>query len=155
MCVLKVVRIFRPFWACKEGNYKCPKKILWVKKKKKQDKIWERLSCVAKKESELIRVEHGHSVTLVLTEVSPIRTISLPAIWFSLYTFIVLFILFTEPKVGKVWAGKLEESSRSRRNCRHIYSLMAGDMAKGERLRWGLYTIHVQNKVACGQAHTM
>ena len=58
-------------------------------------------------------------------------TPSLPAIWFSLYTFILLFILFAEPKVGKVWAGKLEENSRSRRNCRHIYSLMAGDMAKG------------------------
>ena len=27
--------------------------------------------------------------------------------------------LFTEPRVGKVGVGKLEENSRSRRKCRH------------------------------------
>lgn len=58
-------------------------------------------------------------------------TPSLPTIWSSLYTFILLFILFAEPKVGKVWAGKLEENSRSRSNWRHVYSLMAGAVAKG------------------------
>ena len=47
--------------------------------------------------------------------------------------------LFAEPRVGKARAGKLEESSRSRRNCRHVYSLQTGAAAKGF-LRWGLYT---------------
>ena len=48
------------------------------KKKKKQNKKnrtrYEGLPCVAKKESERIRVEHGHSVTLILTEVFPYDT---------------------------------------------------------------------------------
>ena len=39
---------------------------------------------------------------------------------------ISLCALFTKPVVGKMWAGKLEENSRSYRNCRHIYSLLAG-----------------------------
>ena len=37
-----------------------------------------------------------------------------------------LFTLFTEPRVGKARAGKLEESSRSHGNCRHVYSLLTG-----------------------------
>ena len=45
-----------------------------TKNKKKNRTRYERLSCVAKKESERIRVEHGHSVTLVLTEVFPYDT---------------------------------------------------------------------------------
>ena len=36
-----------------------------------------------------------------------------------------LFALFTEPRVGIARAKRLEESSRSHRNCRHIYSLLA------------------------------
>ena len=37
-----------------------------------------------------------------------------------------VFTLFTEPRVGKVWSRRLEEDSRSHRNCRHIYFLLAG-----------------------------
>ena len=33
---------------------------------------------------------------------------------------------FAEPRVGKVQAKRLEGESRSHRNCRHIYSLLAG-----------------------------
>ena len=32
----------------------------------------------------------------------------------------------TEPRVGKARAEKLGEDSRSRGNCRHVYSLLAG-----------------------------
>ena len=34
--------------------------------------------------------------------------------------------VFTEPRVSKARAEELEEDSRSHRNCRHIYSLLAG-----------------------------
>ena len=34
------------------------------------------------------------------------------------------FTLFAEPRVGKVWAKKLEGDARSHRNCIHIYSLL-------------------------------
>ena len=34
--------------------------------------------------------------------------------------------LCAEPRIGKAWAGKLEENSRSCRNCRHVYFLLAG-----------------------------
>ena len=37
--------------------------------------------------------------------------------------------LFTEARLGKVPARKLEETSRSCRNCRHVYSLWAGAAA--------------------------
>ena len=36
---------------------------------------------------------------------------------------------FAEPMVGKARAGKLEEISRSWRNCRHIYALLTGTAA--------------------------
>ena len=35
---------------------------------------------------------------------------------------ISLCALFAEPMVGKAWSERLEENSRSCRNCRHIYS---------------------------------
>ena len=38
----------------------------------------------------------------------------------------MLFALFAEPRVGKVWAKRLEGDLKSHRNCRHIYSLLAG-----------------------------
>ena len=44
----------------------------------------------------------------------------------SLFT---LCPLFTEPRVGKARGKRLEENSRSRRNCRHIYSLLPGAAA--------------------------
>ena len=42
---------------------------------------------------------------------------------------LVLSTLSTEPRVGKVWAKRLEGDSRGRRNCRHFYSLLAGTAA--------------------------
>ena len=39
---------------------------------------------------------------------------------------ISLCALFAEPRVGKAQAKRLEEDTRSRRNCRHVYSLLAG-----------------------------
>ena len=44
----------------------------------------------------------------------------------SLFT---LCPLFTEARVGKARGKRLEENSRSSRNCRHIYSLLAGAAA--------------------------
>ena len=41
----------------------------------------------------------------------------------SLFT---LSTLFAEPRVGKVQAKRLEGDLRRHRNCRHIYSLLAG-----------------------------
>ena len=35
------------------------------------------------------------------------------------------FALFAEPRVGKAWAKRLEEDTRSRRACRHVHSLLA------------------------------
>ena len=47
---------------------------------------------------------------------------------------IILFVmpiasLFTEHRIGKAQAKRLEEDSRSHRNYRHIYSLPAGAAA--------------------------
>ena len=42
---------------------------------------------------------------------------------------ISLCALFTEPRVAKMWAKRLERDSKSHRNCRHIYSLLAGAAA--------------------------
>ena len=44
----------------------------------------------------------------------------------SLFT---LCTLFTEPRVGKVQAQRLEEDAKSHRNCRHSYSLLADSAA--------------------------
>ena len=44
----------------------------------------------------------------------------------SLFT---LCTLFTEPRVCKVQAQRLEEDAKSHRNCRHIYSLLADSAA--------------------------
>ena len=48
----------------------------------------------------------------------------------------LLFILFTEPRVGKAQAKRLEEDLRSHRNCRHVYSLLAGMAAITQPLSW-------------------
>ena len=40
-----------------------------------------------------------------------------------------VFTLFTEPREGKAWSKRLGEDSRSHRNYRHIYSLLAGTAA--------------------------
>ena len=40
-----------------------------------------------------------------------------------------LSTLFAESRVGKVRARRLEEDTRSLRNCRHVYSLLADTAA--------------------------
>ena len=53
-----------------------------------------------------------------------------PWLWaHSLSHCISLCALFAEPMVGKTQAKRLEENSRSRRNCRCIYSFLAGATA--------------------------
>ena len=47
-----------------------------------------------------------------------------------------LFTLFAEPRVGKAQAKKLEGDARSHRNCRHIYSVLAGMAAMTQPLSW-------------------
>ena len=47
-----------------------------------------------------------------------------------------LLVLLAEPRVGKLRAKKLEEDSRSRRNCRQVYSLLAGSAAVTQSLSW-------------------
>ena len=42
---------------------------------------------------------------------------------------VLLFTLFTEPAVGKAQAKSLEENLRNSRNCKYIYSLLAGAAA--------------------------
>lgn len=39
----------------------------------------------------------------------------------QLSCYISLCALFAEPRIGKVETGKLEETSKSHRNCRHVY----------------------------------
>ena len=39
---------------------------------------------------------------------------------------VLLFLLFAEPSLGKVWVKRLERDLRSHRNCRHVYCLLAG-----------------------------
>ena len=38
-------------------------------------------------------------------------------------------LLFTEPRVGKARAGKLEEDASSHRNCKYIYPLLSSKAA--------------------------
>lgn len=42
---------------------------------------------------------------------------------------------FTEPRADKAGLGKLEEDSRSHRDCRHVYSLQAAAARSLQRLR--------------------
>ena len=42
---------------------------------------------------------------------------------------ISLCTVFIEPRVGKAQAGKLAEDSRSHRNFKHIYALLASTLA--------------------------
>lgn len=51
----------------------------------------------------------------------------------SLFT---LSTLFVELRVGKARAKRLEEDLRSRRDYRHVYSLLAGIAATIQRLSW-------------------
>ena len=39
---------------------------------------------------------------------------------------VLLFALFAEPSVGKVWVTRLDRDLRSHRNCRHAYYPLAG-----------------------------
>ena len=60
-----------------------------------------------------ITLNHSHPVLLLLL-LTPI---------------VLLFTLFTEPRVGQAPVKRLEDDSRSCRNCRHIYSLLADTAA--------------------------
>lgn len=62
---------------------------------------------------------------------------------FSHFQSVLLFTLFSEPRVSKARVGKLEENS-SLRNCRHVYFLQAGAAARKWFLRWGLYRVTEQ-----------
>ena len=42
---------------------------------------------------------------------------------------VLLFTLFAESRVGKAQTKRLEEDLRSHRNCRPVYSLLAGAAA--------------------------
>ena len=61
---------------------------------------------------------------------------------------VLLFIqlaLFTEPRVGKALAKRLEEDTRSHRNSRHIYSLLIGSAAITHPLSWLMQPQHSHN----------
>ena len=69
---------------------------------------------------------------------------------------ISLCVLFDEPMEGKARAGKLEENSRSNRNCRHtVFSPLVVDPADTDIMqpqrshkvtsRWSLYVLTEQN----------
>lgn len=64
---------------------------------------------------------------------SPLQTpgffLPLQRIFFPFQS-VLLFTLFSEPRVSKARVGKLEENSESLRNCRHVYFLQAGAAAK-------------------------
>ena len=60
--------------------------------------------------------------SMKLGGITCVSLIQLVMLIVSLFT---LSSLFTEPRVGKVWAKRLEGDLRSPRNCRHIYALLA------------------------------
>ena len=49
---------------------------------------------------------------------------------------VLLFIVLVESRVGKVRAERLEEDLRSHRDCRHVFSLLAGLAALTQPLSW-------------------
>ena len=49
---------------------------------------------------------------------------------------VLLFTLFTEPRVGKAQVKRLEENLRSYRNCSHGYSLLVVIAAITQPLPW-------------------
>ena len=59
----------------------------------------------------------------------------------SLFT---LSALFAEPRVGKVRAKRLEEDSKSHRNCRYVYSLLAGMAAITQPFSWLMQQLEQQ-----------
>ena len=63
-----------------------------------------------------------------------------PCLLRQLSCYISLCALFAEPRVGKVETGKLEENSKSHRNCRHVYFLWAGKAAVAADITWPLIT---------------
>ena len=65
---------------------------------------------------------------------------------------VLLFTLFSEPRVGEAQVGKLEENCKSLRNCRHVYFLQAGAAAKGVS-QVGLIQVY-RTKVVHGQIST-
>ena len=47
-----------------------------------------------------------------------------------------LCALLAEPRIGKELAKRLQGDSRNNRNCRHVYSLLAGMAAITQSLSW-------------------
>lgn len=58
----------------------------------------------------------------------------------QLSCYISLCPLFAKPRVGKVRTGKLEENSKSHRNCSHVYFLWAGKAGVAADITWPLVT---------------
>ena len=58
---------------------------------------------------------------------------------------VLLFIVLVESRVGKVQAERLEEDLRSHRDCRHVFSLLAGLAALTQPLSWLQQPQHKHN----------
>ena len=71
-----------------------------------------------------LRLLHPLGILLTTPVVITLHPVTAPVVW--LFT---LSALFTESRVGKAQANRLETEERSQRNCRHIYSLLAGTAA--------------------------
>ena len=77
----------------------------------------------------VLSLSHTESLHLL-----PTTPIVLPILF--LMPNVLLFTLFAEPRAGKAQAKRLEEDSRSCRNCRHVYSLLTGMAAITQPLSW-------------------
>ena len=49
---------------------------------------------------------------------------------------VLLFALFAEPRVSQAQVKRLEDDSRSHRNCRHPFSFLNGMAAITQSLSW-------------------
>ena len=56
--------------------------------------------------------------------------------WHQLSCYVSLCALLDEPRVAKKRTKRLEGDVRSHRNCRHLYSLLAGKAAITQPLSW-------------------
>jgi len=57
-----------------------------------------------------------------------------------LFTLFTLFAQFTEPRVGKAQAKRLEEDLRSYRNCKYFYCLLADAAAIAIDMLYSLFS---------------
>ena len=70
-------------------------------------------------------IQLGHRLSYLLCILLTTPAVLLILFVTSIVSLFTLSTLFNEPRVGKVQAKRLEGDSRSCRNCRHIYSLLA------------------------------